>query len=305
MRERRICYLVSLFACLVFYFVYQQWFSWLLLLTMMLLPWFSLAISYPAMRTVTVTVSCPEMARMDMPIRTAIQKNCRFPMPPVDCKIRLVNSLTGERYIGEPGEKVPTDHCGKITITTPDPKVYDYLGLFSRSLPPCRLCTVFVLPKPVEGELLPESGLNDSVWRPKPGGGVAERHELRLYRPGDELRNIHWKMTAKTGKLIYREAMEQTKKGYVLTLALSGTPEQLDKKLGQLFWSSRTLIAQRRPHRVRCLTGGGTVSFSVTNENSLEEGMRKILMMPCATKNVLPEAEDALWLQTIGGDGNG
>ena len=242
---------------------------------------------------------------MDMPLRTAIQTKCRFPMPPVDCQIRLVNSLTGERYIGQPGELVPTEHCGKITITTPEPKVYDYLGLFSKELPPCNICTVFVLPKPVEGELLPESSRNDSVWKPKPGGGVAERHELRLYRPGDEIRNIHWKMTAKTGKLIYREAMEQSKKGYVLTLALSGTPEQLDQKLGRLLWSSRTLIGQKRPHRVRCLTGGGVVSFTVINENSLEEGMRKILAMPCAANDTLPEAEDALWLQRIGGEGDG
>ena len=302
MWERRICYLVTLLGCLVFYFVYQQWFSWLLLLLVAVLPWFSLALSYPAMKTVSVSVHCPGTARVGMPIRTSLQTACRYPAPPVDSRIRLVNSLTGESYVGRPGELVPTEHCGRITITMPRPVAYDYLGLFRRRLPEGKSSTVFVLPTPVEGELPQLGSRNDSVLKPKPGGGVAEHHELRLYRPEDELRHIHWKLSAKTGKLIYREAMEQAKKGYVLTLALSGTPNELDRKLGQLLWTGRALLLQKRPHQVRCLTGKGTVNFTVTNENTLEEGLRKLISMPCAAMDALPETEDVFWQQWIGGD---
>lgn len=302
MWERRICYLVTLLGCLVFYLLYQQWLSWILLLILVFLPWFSLALSYPAMKAVKVAVHCPAMARVGMPIRTSLQTACRYPTPPVACKIRLVNTLTGERYVGHPGELVPTEHCGRITITMPCPVVYDYLGLFRKRLAEGETCTVFVLPKPVEGEMPQLGSRNDSILKPKPGGGVAEHHELRLYRPGDELRHIHWKLSAKTGKLIYREAMEQAKRGYVLTLALSGTPEQLDRKLGQLLWTGRALLLQKRPHQVRCLTGKGTVSFTVTNENALEEGLRKLISMPCAAGDALPETADVFWQQRIGGD---
>lgn len=293
---------MTLAGCTVFYFIYQQWFSWLLLLTVLLLPWFSLAISYPAMRSVNISVQCPAMARIGMPIRTSMRVTCRYPIPQTDCKIRLVNSLTGERYVGHPGELVPTEHCGRITITTPRPVVYDYLGLFRKRLPESKSCAVFVFPKPVESELPAFGRRNDSIGRPKPGSTVAEEHELRLYRPGDSLRHIHWKLTAKTGKLIYREAMEQAKRGHVLTLTLSGSPEQLDRKLGQIFWSSQMLLGEKRPHQIRCHTGKGVVNFTVTNKNTLEEGMRTLLSMPTAPKEALPEAEDALWLQEIGGD---
>lgn len=296
---------MTLLGCVVFYFIYQQWFSWLLLLTVMLLPWFSLALSYPAMKAAKVAVSCPGVGRMGMPVRTAMQVTCPYPAPPVNCRIRLVNTLTGERYLGRPGELVPTEHCGRITIAAVDPVVYDYLGLFRRKLPELNTCTIFVEPKPVERELSLTGLHNNSILKPKPGGGVAEHHELRLYRPGDELRYIHWKLSVKTGKLIYREAMEQAKKGYVLTLTLCGTPEQLDRKLGQLLWSCRTLLSEKRSHRILCHTGKGTVTISVTNRNSLEEGLHKLLGMPCVAAESVPEVGDAFWSQRIGGDDGG
>ena len=296
---------MTLLGCTVFYFVYQQWLSWILLLTVVLLPWFSLAISYPAMRSVRISVQCPAMARIGMPIRTAMRVTCPYPIPQTDCKIRLVNSLTGESYVGYPGELVPTEHCGRITVTTPHTVVYDYLGLFRKRLPESKSCAVYVFPKLVACELPTLSGRNDSISRPKPGGTVAEEHELRLYRPGDSLRHIHWKLTAKTGKLIYREAMEQAKKSHILTLSLFGTPEQLDRKLGQLLWSSEMLLRQKCTHRIRCQTGKGVCTLIVTNKNSLEEGMRQLLAMPPAKTDVLPDGEDAFWLQGIGGDSRG
>ena len=302
MLERRIYYILCLAASLLFYLVYQQGFSWVLLLLVIAFPWFSLALSYPAMKRLSVKIHCPTVARLGVPARTSMQVSCPYPTPLVDCKVRLVNNFSGDSYVGIPGELLPTEHCGRLTVTVIRCKVYDYLGLFSRKLPEQAVRTVYVMPKPVPGEL-PQTGTrNDSILKPKPGGGVAEHHELRLYRPGDELRNIHWKLTAKTGKLIYREAMEQTKRGHLLTLTLSGTPEELDKKLGQLLWTSRNLLREKCPHQIRCATGEGTVSFSVDNEAQLETGIRTLLSMPLTDEKTEPEMTDAFWQQHIGGD---
>ncbi|MBR2633811.1 MAG: DUF58 domain-containing protein, partial [Lentisphaeria bacterium] len=43
--------------------------------------------------------------------------------------------------------------------------------------------------------------------RPKPGGGYGENYEIRQYRPGDNLNQIHWKLSAKVGDLMLREPM--------------------------------------------------------------------------------------------------
>ena len=301
MTVRRVLYWVCLAGCLLFFFVYQQWFAFLLLLTLLVLPWLSFALSYPAMHNARVTLRCPAVTRIGIPAKVSMDLQCPYPTPPIRCGIRVVNDLTGESYLGKPGELLPTEHCGRVTATLQDAWVYDYLGLFRRKLPNGR-CVSYVLPKPVATDLPPVGLRNNSILRPKPGGGFAEHYELRLYRPGDPLRNIHWKATAKTGKMIYREAMEQAKSGYSLTLLLSGTPRELDKKLGQLLWSSRSLLNQKQPHRIRCVSGKGLSVYTIHNERTLEACLHKLVALPQAGKDaVVPDAE-AFWQQTIGGE---
>lgn len=304
MWERRIVYLVTLLGSLVFYVFYKEWFSWIFFLGVVCLPWFSLALSLPAMLTVKASLRCPEITSMGMPTRTALKVTCKFPAPPVGCKIRLVNHLTDVRYVGLPGEKIPTEHCGMMEVSFPELVAYDYLGLFRKKLAQQDRCTVYVQPKPVATQLATEPVIGGAgMLKPKHGGGFSEEHELRLYRPGDELRNIHWKMSAKTGKLIYREPMEPVLKGYVITLTLSGESAQLDKKLGQLLWVSRSLLQKQLSHQVQCMTGKGLVVFTVENEETLERGMKELLASPRG-KEGTQDTEQYLWQHHIGGDGN-
>lgn len=303
MWRRRITYLCALVGCLVFYGCYREWFSWFLLVTVALLPWFSLVISLPALLSVQAKLRCPESARMDMPVRTALIVKCRFPTPPVRCRLRLHNTLNGRGYVGKAGEKIPTEHCGCITVSYDRLMVYDYLGLFCRRLRKGESVQICILPKPVQSQL-PEgkSSRSVSLWRPKPGGGFSENHELRYYRPGDELHNIHWKMSAKTGKLIYREPIEPVLQGHLLTLALTGTEAELDRKLGQLLSASNQLLAMQQPHEVRCLTGKGEVRFTVTDGKSRDAGIWQLLSSPRANTEGRQNREAVLWQHHIGGD---
>jgi uncharacterized protein (DUF58 family) len=52
----------------------------------------------------------------------------------------------------------------------------------------------------------------------RPGGGT-ELRNLRHYRPGDSLRRIHWKATARQRRLIVRENLEDAEQSYALVLA--------------------------------------------------------------------------------------
>ena len=303
MWERRIAYLAALLGCLVFYGFYREWFSWFCLLIILILPWFSLLLSLPAMLTVKAGLRCPPKVRQDMPVRTALQLSGFLPAPPIYCSIRLVNSLTGERFLGEPGERIPTHHCGLMTISYPQMYVCDYLGLFRRRLHRSETRTVYIEPKPVPvNRTLEPEGSSVRAWRPKPGGGFSEIHDLRLYRPGDDLRHIHWKMSAKTGKLIYREPMEPVQKGYVVNITLSGTPGELDKKLGQLVWTCHCLLEKNLSHTVRAMTGKGLSTFTVSDTSSLEACLHSLLSSPKAEAGAVRAAENVLWQHHIGGD---
>ena len=302
---RRLFYLLAWLGTVVFYGTYQKWFSWFLLVTVSLLPWISLFLSLPALLTVQATFRCPETVRMGVPARTALQVDCFFPTPKVSCRIRLSNSLTGSRYVGSVGDLIPTDHCGYITISFDRLVVYDYLGLFCRRLRKTESVHVYVEPKPLPA-FLPESteGRHISLWKPKPGGGFSENHDLRQYRPGDDLRGIHWKMSAKTGSLIYREPIEPAQKGYLLTLALMGQPEEIDRKLGKLLWLSQSLLQRNCEHSVQCQTGAGTLHFKICDRASATECMQTILKSKKATREQTVSKQNVLWQHQIGGDGH-
>lgn len=305
MPGRWIIYLLTLLGSVVFYGFYKEWFSFIWLQAVVFLPWLSLILSLPAMLTVKAEMRCAEKTVLGMPVRISMTLSGKFPVPPVRCTLRLANSLSGERFLGQPGELIPTKHCGKLTVTYPRMYAYDYLGLFFRRLHRQDSCYVYVEPRPVEAEKLPDTQGGQSVgWKPKPGGGFSEVHDLRLYRPGDDLRHIHWKMAAKTGKLIYREPMEPVEKGYVLTLSLFGTPDELDQRLGQLVYMSRRLLEQGLDHRVYCLTGAGVADFSVKDETTLEAGIHILLSSPPAEADTAPKAGNVLWQHRIGGDGH-
>lgn len=295
-------YLVILLGSLVFYGFYREWFSWFLLMAVVLLPLFSLVMSLPAMLTVKAGLRCPETGRVGVPIRTALELECKFPPPPVSCRIRLHNCLTDRRYVGLPGERIPTEHCGLMRIAYDRLFVYDYLGLFCRRLRKGDSCVVYIMPKPVPAVLPPQmAGQAVLAYKPKPGGGFSEDHDLRLYRPGDDLRGIHWKLAAKTGKLIYREPIEPIKNGYLLTATLSGKPPQIDKKLGQLLWLSQTFSQRQIDHEIRCRTGEGEVRFRVTDSAALEEGLRRLLRSSPVKDDPKSQEQDVLCSQQLGG----
>lgn len=286
---RRIAYLVAL-ACLTLLFCfYREWMAWFVLLAALLLPVFSLLVSLPAMLTLKTKLECPEKAKMGTPVRTQLQLECKLPALPVKYKLRLCNVLTDTRYVGLPGERIPTDHCGLVRLEGCKLYVYDYLGLWRRTVkqPPHLL---YVFPRELEMELPSKaSGKRLLRWKPKPGGGFGENHDLRLYRPGDELHHIHWKMSAKTGKLIYREPLEPVSREPVVSLTLSGKPEELDRKLGRLLWVCTRLLEQKESVQVRCLMKTGTRFFRIEHEPALEEMMKCLLCSPVTEGDSVPE----------------
>lgn len=77
----------------------------------------------------------------------------------------------------------------------------------------------------------PQSG----NWRSRAGAG-AELINLREYRPGDPLRVVHWKATARRGKLLVRETAEEASATFCLVISSAAhlwlNAAQFDKLCG-------------------------------------------------------------------------
>lgn len=304
MAGRRILFLVLWIGACCFYIAYQQWMAWFLLMVVAALPFFSLLISLPAMLSLRVKPDIPVAVTVGQPQDLAMLYSCALPAPPWGCTYSVYAPLTGEKWSVREARDLPTEHCGALICKQKKGWVLDYLGLFKLPLKQCRERTILVRPVsiPIPNLPSPEEKLH-KFWRPKPGGGFSENHELRLYRPGDSIQAIHWKLSAKTGSLILREPMEPLRRRLLVQLDLCGSPEQLDRKLGRLLWLGRQLLEKRLDFELQCLSGDGLLHWTIEGSDGLDRAIDSMLRAAPAFSGTLQDRyEQAAWRYFIGGD---
>lgn len=281
-----------------------EWLSAVLLAVVAGLPWLSLLVSFPAIRNFRAAPAGVDIVQMGEETEMWLLGSCAAPMPPFRGKLRLHWHITGEssRYRAENG--LPTDHCGGVAVTVEKIRVYDYLGLFSFRVKAVEEKTVIVRPKKLPVPNPPQvERFVPKVWRPKPGGGFGENHEMRLYRPGDSLNQIHWKLSAKTGELILREPMEPIRGLVLLTMTLRGDQDTLDRKFGRLEWMGQYLLENNVPFEIRALTGEGLLTFPVSGTGELYKAVDKLLCTPAAAEgSIRDQCFGASWQYHIGGE---
>lgn len=302
MKKRWMVYLAAVSVCVVFYWAYREWFSWFALMGVLCFPVAALLMSLPAMIDIKLKMDCPAhiTAGQEHSIRLRVRGD--LPVPQVRCDILVTRTTTGEKWVLKEGDPLPTGNCGQLVCRPEKAKVYDYLGLMWLDVQRKMTASTVVQPVSVPMRELPElQRYVASSWRPKSGGGFSENHELRLYRPGDKLNQVHWKLSAKTGKFIVREPMEPEKNTVLLNMILRGTAQELDVKFGKLLWMSRHLLETGIVHDIRVLTGQGVERHSVTDEATLMKAMDILLSSPPAADHAELRSAAASWQCEIGG----
>lgn len=261
MARNRIFYGLFLLAAVVFHSFYTGWFSFFLLLFSVLLPVFSLLVSLPAMLRAAYTPQLPLHCFCGQDAQFALQPSTASRLPVSCCRLHLlvcdaVGGTQQAEWLTLAGTlrfslRVDTRHAGQQTFRVDRARVYDALGLVGLPLQLPAACSIAVEPEPLEPAELPNlSQFQYRSYHPKPGGGFSEIHDLREYRPGDSLHEIHWKLSAKTDKLIVREAEEPNRGLIVLSFDFSGSRAQLDSTLRQLLWLSGWLTDREVVHQI-------------------------------------------------------
>ena len=318
MWKNRIFYLILLVGMGLFFRQYEGWISYYLLLMTVLVPLLSLALSLPRTRLQTRLTAARErcLRGEDNPLTLSLSHGETLPqyswigLDVEDC----VGGKT-ERIVlcfdkgGAESIPLETGHCGAYRCRVTGSRICDMLGLFRLPMRRPEGFTVFV--EPEEREPVPKPDMNRfraMRFTPMAGGGFSEVHEMREYRPGDSMKSIHWKLSAKTDKLMVREPQEAQWKKIIVTIDLNPNRNRLDELLGELMWICRRLNELGLSGTVCFLRPAdrSMVSRTVSNEAELTEVLH--LILETAVRKTAPTlAEhsfaDADWRFHLGGEG--
>ena len=287
-----LVYLLGLAGALVFHIYYFGWYSWFVLVLAVALPWFSLLVSLLAMLRTRLRMDAPALlTRNEAAYVTLRAGNGFLPQPLCRFRLTITAVMTGERRSlrqstqsqGSWYVPLDTSHAGAYLCQVEKARVYDYLGLFRLPVRAPAPVETVIRPVPREPARLPN--LRHFLVRqlkPKPGGGFSEEHELRDYRPGDSMREIHWKLSVKTDRTIVREAQEPVRGLTLLTFDLRGTPGRVDATLEELLWLSQSLLDQGAPRRILWIdpTACETATAPIDAPADLEALLSRLLRTP-------------------------
>lgn len=297
MLRRWLLYLAALAGCSVFLLAYQQRYAWVILIAVLCLPVLGLIVSLPIMLTTRLRLTLPSYCTVGERVTVSGQIHAPLGKTLVRWRVRAGRELKAI------GDWLPTDHCGLLICRPVKVRIFDCLGLFFWIPRKQKEHQLFVrpMPLPVSDFVKLERQLA-RAWRPKFGGGLAENHEIRLYRPGDSLNQIHWKLSAKTGSYVIREAMEPLNSQAVLALSLGGTPEEMDRKMGRLLWLGNRLLEQNFRFCIRARSGKEILQLQPDSPEALMAALDQLLAAPTVAPDAPKDDFCSPRLYTIGGE---
>ena len=152
---------------------------------------------------------------------------------------------------------VPTARRGVIPIGPARTVQGDPLGLMRRSLTWTDVTELFVHPKTVAVETLGAGLLRDLEGQVTEDQSMSDLafHALREYQPGDDRRYIHWRSSAKAGRLLVRQFLD-TRRTHV-SVMVDVDPESYRSGHGRTAQAAALVNA---PHAARDLVGANAPS---------------------------------------------
>ncbi len=292
----RLLYLALLILSLVFYFASGIWISWLLLFLVAILPLLTLLISLPAMlssrlqATMAETVNQGENASLHIQMRSWRL----LPMPDVQIclNLRTNDQERDIRYLSHLSREegvlsLPTETCGYLVPEFRKGRVYDTLGLFRLPMRLPKMAPMAILPPERQPDPMPQLlHLLQQELKAKPGGGYSELHDHRPYRPGDPVKDIHWKLSLKSDELVVREALEPVQHRVVLALRTPHNAHSRSINLGNLRYLSHWLLDHEVSHQIAWMEGANVRFQDVHTEEDILSVLRSICLAPADTKDL-------------------
>lgn len=197
-------------------------------------------------------------------VTVRLENRCILPL--VACRVCL---RTGNVFVGEPVENilvlpvkpmgitevhypVMSSCVGNVEIMADKLVLEDLLGFHSVSKKVSGTENVYIIPVGGDGEEYAlndyETGMDEVEESKLKGSDFSDVSQVREYIPGDAIKNIHWKLSAKRDNLMVKERLHMSSRKLMVVLALEkGKAEKVDETIEQLFSFGTFFIRNQVP----------------------------------------------------------
>ena len=223
MLMRRLAFILLILSALILYFFANETVTLALLLTLIVMPLASLGLLALSGRRLTVSME-EAPASVENPgspvMRFRMENRDILPIALAEMEVVCENLRTGETdsfVISEsPGPKrkkeidfeVDSSRAGRYRIYVQAAKIYDPLMLACKTVS-CDDSRCFTVMPSVTEIILSDASdaalLENDRAADRRGVDPGDIRGIREYVPGDPVRNIHWKLSEKTGKMLIKE----------------------------------------------------------------------------------------------------
>lgn len=219
----KILYFILLIAAVMFYPLFKDDLSFILLLTMVIFPVIMFITLAAARRKldIKVTAFARRAVRGEkLELKISVKNPTILPLSCFTAVItyRCGNEPAGKYTVNIPirarGEEniavnITPKHCGIVECTLKKAVIKDIIGLTSMRIKLDRRIKTAVLPVKIPCAAAVENDADGSrILSPASGGDNAEVSGLRGYRDGDRMNRIHWKLSSRSSDFIVKEFTE-------------------------------------------------------------------------------------------------
>lgn len=165
--------------------------------------------------------------------------------------IEMPVTLRGEEELRLP---VSSSYCGKMVLRVEYIDYVDLIGLVRVHKTVQSKGEIYVLPEENviervqrDGFMVGMSDLDESTAK---GYDSADVTDMREYRPGDRIKDIHWKVSAKWDKLMVKERSSVAQSQLVFVLGYSNNRQETEEVLRFAYGTAKEFLKEYVPIRI-------------------------------------------------------
>jgi hypothetical protein len=317
MWKRRIAWIIIILSAALLYLFDNETVTLALLVVCVLAPVLSVAVLLLSSDKINVSLEPGEIADDGICFKTVISNKTLMPLAEIELPVECVNMRTGQKdsvvVNGSAASRkdkviyldIDFYHYGRYEISAESASIMDPLRIWRKTVKLGQTAGMTVLPDIFDMRLSVTHSsaailATDQYSRLGKGIEPGEVRSIREYAPGDPIKNIHWKLSEKTDKLLVKE-LELPETGEILAVLDTYydediSPETLDA-IASVFMSMLQAFVD---NDIEFSVGwtdpetSGAVIRQITCEQELLEAADKFFAVPAMYQSAIDTMETEL-----------